>query len=81
MADLLEIKQNSNECNKNSFSSYKYHGRSICIKLRRKYSKTLSDEIKFVGEEVGNKSEVIKTSLENTKNFLKNNFLKSKSLL
>ena len=41
MADLLEMKQNSNECNKNSFSSYKYHGRSICIKLGRKYSKTL----------------------------------------
>ena len=40
--------------------------------------KHFQDEIKFVGEEVGNKNEIIKTSLENTKNFLKNNFLKIK---
>ena len=82
MANLLEMKQKSNERNKNSRPVMNITGDEIVSSQGENkifiLVKHFQDEIKFLREEVGNKNEIIKTLLENI-NCLKKHFCQNKN--
>ena len=69
MANLLEMKQKSNERNENSWPVMNITGDEIVSSQgENKFFisvKHFQDEIEFLRKEVGNKNEIIKTLLEN----------------
>ena len=77
MADLLEMKQNNNKCNKNSRSVMNITGDEFVSSQGENVNlitvKHFQDEIKFSWDKVRNKNEIIKTILENI-NCLKKQF-------
>ena len=77
MADLLEMKQNSNKLNQNSRSVMNITGDEFVSSQGENVNlitaKHFQDEIKFSRDKVRNKNEIIKTILENI-NCLKKQF-------
>ena len=69
MADLLEMKQNNDERNENSWPVMNIMGDEFVSSQGENKNfipvQHSQDEIKFLQEEVGKKNEIIKTLLEN----------------
>ena len=65
IADLLKMKQDSNERNRNCLPDMNINGNEF-VSSQKEYKnfitvKHFQDEIKFLRKEVGNKNEIIKT--------------------